>query len=223
MSGAGERFLTYAEARAFYDRFGRKQDWQRFYEGPALRALWAHADFEQAEAVFELGCGTGAFAAELLREHLPPDATYIGVDLSATMVALARERLADYGERAEVRQTDGALRFEVPDGRCDRFVSNYVLDLLSPGDIRLALAEAHRLLRPGGRLCLTSLSFGCTAVSRAVIGIWERLRRADPARVGGCRPLRVQDYLEPSRWRVDYDRVLSAWGVPSAVLVASRA
>ncbi len=222
MSGAAERFLSHAEARAFYDRFGRKQDWQRFYEGPALRALWGHADFEHAQAVFELGCGTGAFAAELLREHLPPEATYLGVDVSGTMVALARERLAEFGGRAEVRQTGGGLRFDLPEGSCDRFVATYVLDLLPPGDIRLVLDEARRLLRPAGRLCIVSLGFGCTPASRAVIGIWERLRRGNPARVGGCRPLRVRDYLEPARWRVDHDQVLSAWGLPSAVLVASR-
>jgi hypothetical protein len=31
--------LTHAEARAFYDRFGAKQDAQAFYEGRAVRDL----------------------------------------------------------------------------------------------------------------------------------------------------------------------------------------
>jgi hypothetical protein len=39
---------------------------------------------------------------------------------------------------------------------CDRFVSNYVLDLLPSNDIVLLLAEAHRLLTADGR-CVSSV------------------------------------------------------------------
>ena len=35
--------LTRDEARAFYDRFGSKQDWQSIYEGRALRDLMDRA------------------------------------------------------------------------------------------------------------------------------------------------------------------------------------
>jgi hypothetical protein len=40
--------LTREQARSFYNRFGRKQDWQRLYEGPAIRDLLAHGAFENA-------------------------------------------------------------------------------------------------------------------------------------------------------------------------------
>ena len=51
--------LSRQEARAVYDRIGAWQDTQAFYEGPALDALIAHGSFEDARAVFEVGCGTG--------------------------------------------------------------------------------------------------------------------------------------------------------------------
>ena len=38
-------------------------------------------------------------------------------------------------------------------------VSTYVLDILSDADIASMLRESHRLLRPGGVLCLTGLTF----------------------------------------------------------------
>jgi len=37
--------LTSSEARAYYDKFGKKQDTQGFYEDPALDDLIAHAGF----------------------------------------------------------------------------------------------------------------------------------------------------------------------------------
>ena len=61
--------LKHSAARAFYDRFGKKQDCQSFYEDPALDELIAHASFEDARSVFEFGCGTGKFAARILENH----------------------------------------------------------------------------------------------------------------------------------------------------------
>src|SRR5258707_12217623 len=118
--------LTHGQARAFYDWMGAKQDWQAFYEKRATHDLIAHASFETAQAVFEFGCGTGAFAERLLTAHLSPETQYVAVDSSATMIHLAQARLARFGSRGTVEQTDGALPFEVASGSCDRFVSAYV-------------------------------------------------------------------------------------------------
>ena len=83
--------LTASEAEAYYNRFGKKQDSQGFYEDPALDDLIAHANFQDAQRVFEFGCGTGKFAARLLAEHLPTSATYLGCDVSPVMIGHAAE------------------------------------------------------------------------------------------------------------------------------------
>lgn len=217
------RLLTHQQAASFYNRFGAKQDWQAFYEAPATRDLIAHAAFETAQSVFEFGCGTGAFAEQLLAHHLPPQATYLAVDSSATMVRLAQSRLARFGERVTVRQTDGALQFAERSGCFDCFISNYVLDLLSPADVAQLLAEAHRLLAPDGRVYLVSLTRGATPLARLVTWSWSRLHALNPWLVGGCRPLELRDHLPLTRWRLDYAQVLTRFGVPSEVVVASRA
>ncbi|MGE5248130.1 MAG: class I SAM-dependent methyltransferase, partial [Verrucomicrobiota bacterium] len=80
--------LSHEEARAFYDRFGAKQDWQRFYEDRAIADLIAHASFGKAGAVLEFGSGTGRLAETLLARHLPPTARYLALDVSGTMVSL---------------------------------------------------------------------------------------------------------------------------------------
>ena len=71
------RDLAPEEAKRLYDRLGSGQDWQCFYENPAIGELIAHSAFDSPHSVFEFGCGTGAFAARLLQRHLPVDARYV--------------------------------------------------------------------------------------------------------------------------------------------------
>jgi trans-aconitate methyltransferase len=76
------RYLSPAEAKLFYDCLGARQDWQGFFENPAIKEMVAHAAFDSAHWVFEFGCGTGALASRLLQHHLPADARYVGFDIS---------------------------------------------------------------------------------------------------------------------------------------------
>jgi len=61
-------YLSPAEAKRFYDRLGSGQDWQSFFENPAINELIAHAAFDSAHSVIEFSCGTGALAASLLQQ-----------------------------------------------------------------------------------------------------------------------------------------------------------
>jgi ubiquinone/menaquinone biosynthesis C-methylase UbiE len=215
--------LSREEARAFYDRFGAKQDSQAFYEDRAVADLVAHAELGSAQAVCEFGCGTGRFAEKLLAQHLPPTARYVGCDVSTTMVELAHQRLARFGDRAEVRLSDGAPRVDAADGSFDRFVSNYVLDLLSVDDIEAIVAEAYRVLAPDGRLCLVSLTNGRTVVSKIVTSIWTRVHHLRPSLVGGCRPIDLQQFLRDGSWQPEHQNVVVAFGIPSEVVVVRKA
>jgi ubiquinone/menaquinone biosynthesis C-methylase UbiE len=213
--------LSHAQARKFYDRFGSKQDAQFFYEDSALDDLIAHASFGQANALFELGCGTGRFALSLLARLLPPEATYLGTDLSQTMINLAAQLLLPYRERAKVALSDGSMHFPLPDHCVDRVVSAYVFDLLSEADIRAAIAEAHRILLPGGKLCLVGLTEGVTFPSRIVSTLWSAICALHAPLVGGCRPVRLDSFFDQNDWSIEYRNVVSQFGISSAVLIAT--
>ncbi|MFB6278103.1 MAG: class I SAM-dependent methyltransferase [Salinibacter sp.] len=217
------RVLSRREAKAVYDRIGAWQDTQAFYEAPALDELVAHGTFDEARTVFEVGCGTGRLAERLLRERCPSDARYEGVDLSATMVETARERLASFGARATVRQTDGALTFGQAAGSQDRVVATYLLDLLSREDACTLLRESHRLLAPDGRLCLAGLTWGRGPVSGGISALWDALHALRPEWVGGCRPLRTRSLVDATQWHERHHAVVTGWGVPSEVLVLTPA
>ena len=214
--------LTPFEAQAFYDRLGKKQDTQGFYENPALEDLIAHADFQNARKVFEFGCGTGKFASCLLGEHLSSSARYLGCDVSPTMINLATQQLLPYSERATVVRSDGSIRFPLSDQSIDHVISNYVLDLLSKEDILKVFAEAHRVLTSGGKLCLVSLTKGVTFLSKIVSSIWMALFRIRPTLVGGCRPILLESYLDKERWQLEYQNVLTPFGVPSEVFILTK-
>lgn len=210
------------EVARIYDRLGRWQDWQAFYEDPATDRLIAHACFEQARSVFELGCGTGRFAALLLSEYLPSDARYIGIDISPRMVQLATERLRRWSDRAEVRLTTEPVAIPAANASVDRFLANYVLDLLSVEHATEVLAEARRVLGPSGKLCLVSLSHGTKGAARLVSMMWWGVWSLWPRIVGGCRPIELASYLAHQEWSIEHRSVITAWGLSSEVVVASR-
>jgi len=214
------RTLETGEVRRFYDRLGSRQDWQSFYEDPALDVLIREAGFPGARHVLEFGSGTGRLAERLLCRELPAEASYLGIDVSSTMVALASRRLAPFGPRARVALSEGAVRLPFERGSFDRFVSTYVLDLLAEERILELLAGAHGLLAPAGRLCLASLTrgraFPCSVISRA----WATVHSLRPGLLGGCRPIEIRALLDPALWRTRHREVIAAWGIPSEVLVA---
>ncbi len=218
---ATPRYLSPEDARRFYNRLGPRQDWQAFFERAPVGDLLAHARLATARHVFEFGFGTGALAATMLADHLAPDARYVGLDISDTMVALARRRLARWPDRARIYRSDRAPWLPEADRDYDRFLSSYVFDLLPPAAIAQLLAEAHRLLIPGGLLGLVSLTHGASGFPRAVSGFWTRLWHCHPRLVGGCRPLRLGDHLPSGQWQTVHRAVMIRWGVSSEVLVAS--
>jgi ubiquinone/menaquinone biosynthesis C-methylase UbiE len=214
--------LTHDAARALYDCIGPRQDAQGWYEDAPLERLIEEAQLARARSIVELGCGTGRLAERLLAEVAPAPARYLGLDLSPVMVALARERLERFGARAEVRQSDGRMLLPLGVASADRVLATYVLDLLSFPDIGAFLVEAHRVLKPGGLLCVAGLTCGERPLSRAVSALWSAVHRIAPAKLGGCRPLMLQPLLDRGRWRLVHRSVVSPFGFASEVIVAER-
>jgi arsenite methyltransferase len=107
------------------------------------RAFRAALAVQPGEQVLDIGSGPGFLAAELAQEA---QGVVQGVDVSDSMLALARRR-----EGAEFRQGE-ATALPFPDDSFDAAVSTQVYEYLE--DLPAALAEARRVLRPGGRLAV---------------------------------------------------------------------
>ncbi|MFJ1582228.1 methyltransferase domain-containing protein [Streptomyces sp. NPDC088197] len=144
-------FETVAPGSVVYlDRLAAT-DLGRFYKGRMLDAL----DVRTGQTVLDIGCGPGtdlgalADAVSGTGSGSAPGAV-IGVDHDQVAVDTARERTAD---RDTVTVHLGDVH-ELPlaDGSVDRARTDRVLQHVA--DPVRALREAHRVLRPGGRLVL---------------------------------------------------------------------
>jgi S-adenosylmethionine-diacylgycerolhomoserine-N-methlytransferase len=115
--------------------------------------LIADLDPPDGGGVLEVGCGTARNLIVAARTH--PRARFYGFDISEEMLKTARAAVARAGlsDRITLAQGD-ACRFdaEAAFGRAgfDRVYVSYALSMIPPW--REAVAEALRLVAPGGRL-----------------------------------------------------------------------
>ncbi len=131
--------------------FGRDQHWKN--------RLLELSDAGAGSRVLDLACGTG----DLALRAAPRAAAVIGLDVVPGMIARARARPgAD-----RVRWLVGDMT-ALPFGSasCDVVMTGY--GLRNASDLSAAIAEAHRVLAPGGRLCALDFERPESRVLRAV-------------------------------------------------------
>jgi ubiquinone/menaquinone biosynthesis C-methylase UbiE len=207
--------ITAEQARAFYDRLGAEHDLSDWYEGRAkLRGLEL-LDLERGQRVLNIGVGTGKEHI-LIQETIGPRGMAVGVDLSPVMLGLARVR-----SRAPIAGAD-ARSLPFPDHSFDRVYCAYLLDLIGGDDLHTVLGELRRVLRPGGRAVLVSLTEGVDPMSRAVIGAWKLAYAVDPMLCGGCRPLQLAGIAAEAGLPLIEGEVVVQSGMPSEVVAVAR-
>lgn len=113
-----------------------------------------HARIEPGQTVLDLGSGAGndVFVA---RRLVGESGRVIGIDMTPEMIERARDNAARLGY-ANVEFRQGQIEaMPVEDGSVDTAISNCVLNLVP--DKPRAFAELHRVLRPGGRFCISDI------------------------------------------------------------------
>ena len=145
----------------------------------------AMADLHEGEVVLDLGSG-GGIDVLLSARRVGPTGKAYGLDMTDEMLELARENQRKAGV-TNVEFLKGEMEeMPLPDSTVDVIISNCVVNL-SP-DKDKVLAEAYRVLKPGGRLAVADI------VARGEVP--EELRRSLEA-WAGC----VAGALEEGEYR----------------------
>jgi SAM-dependent methyltransferase len=124
------------------------------------------------QTVVDLGSGPGVDSL-LAARRVGPGGQVIGIDLCPEMVEKARRNAGLLGLTNAVFVNAGIERLPLPDASADLVISNGVFNLCP--DKPAVLAEAYRLLRPGGRLQMADilLEDGVTPEEVAAKGSWS--------------------------------------------------
>jgi arsenite methyltransferase len=170
----------------------------------------ALASLKPGEAVLDLGSG-GGFDVFIAGQKVGPTGRVIGVDMTAEMLAKARNNIAEYRRRSGLNNVEFRLgeieHLPVEDGSIDVVISNCVINL-SP-DKAQVWKEIARVLKSTGRVAVSDLALlkplpkevgemvealiGCVA-GAVLISETEQM-----ARDAGLTEIRLQpkaDYIE---------------------------
>jgi 2-polyprenyl-3-methyl-5-hydroxy-6-metoxy-1,4-benzoquinol methylase len=168
-------------------------DYQRRFLQPRMLAL---AGDVSGRRVLDLGCGEGAYSRELGRRG----ARVTGIDGSSRLIDAARARTADAGLDIDYRCLNANALAGVADGVFDLIVASMVM--MNVEDYGGAIREAHRVLAPGGALCI-SITHPCFS---APVSDW----------VGGkgrrAQHFAVDRYFERIVWE---DRISPSFRTPT--------
>jgi ubiquinone/menaquinone biosynthesis C-methylase UbiE len=117
--------------------------------GPVTELMLDLAGVTVGSQVLDLGAGTGDQTL-LAAQRVGPGGAVLATDISASMLDLAREaaRAADL-LNVQTRVMD-AQHLELESGSFDAVIARFSLQFVP--DVRRALAEVRRVLKPGGRL-----------------------------------------------------------------------
>ena len=162
---------------AFDEAAAKKTD--RAYRTPdvtrqRMRTLEA-LQLKAREFVLDVGCGSGLLADDMAG-LVGPDGHVVGIDASPDMLALAEQRCADL---PQIRLKHSTAE-DIPEGDDSFDAAACVQVLLYVPDVPAALAEMHRVLRPGGRIAIVETDWRGTvlnsfddSITRKMLAAWD--------------------------------------------------
>lgn len=203
-----------AAAREWYDTLSR---WYETvtdpYEAAARNAGLELLAPEPGERILDAGCGTGTALVPIAR-RVGPDGLAVGIDLAEGMCRTARGALTDAGlEHGDVITGDAAAMPFATD-TFDGLFASFVLELFDTPAIPAVLEEWQRVLAPGGRLCVVSLS---RRGAGPETWLYESIHDLWPTYVD-CRPIYLRDTLCEAGFRIVETRESTVWRFPVEIV-----
>lgn len=208
-------------ARLSYNRLSRWYDTisgntEKKYRDWGLEKLSAQQD----EKILEIGFGTG-HCLVTLAQAVGASGRVTGLDISDGMLAIARDRLQKEGlnERVDLHLGDAAKLGFINAGTLDGVFMSFTLELFDNPEIPLVLRECHRVLKPGGRIAVVSMTK--TDPPGAAVRIYEWFHEHMPD-YADCRPIFARQAMEQSGFTIQSVSISSMWGLPVEIVLGIK-
>jgi arsenite methyltransferase len=149
-----------ADTSAVADKLYARDELEGVPESAIAQALGVnnhlrHADIRPGETVLDLGCG-GGIDAVIAARRTGPTGRVIALDFLPEMLERTAKAAAEAG-LGNIEPLEGEMEaISLPNGSVDHVISNGVINL-SPRKVRV-LAECARVLKPGGRFCVSDIA-----------------------------------------------------------------
>ncbi len=169
--------------------------------------------------VLEVGVGTG-YSLEEIANSVGDSGKACGLDITPQMLEITRKRLKRTGliDRVELYEGD-ARSMPYEDRKFDAVYTACTLELFDTPDIPMVLREIKRVLKPGGRLGVASLTKEGREGS-LFIRFYEWLHQKVP-KYASCRPIYVEKSVGEAGYEIiKTDEFVIAKLVPWKLLVA---
>ncbi|MBC8376489.1 MAG: methyltransferase domain-containing protein [FCB group bacterium] len=189
---------------------------EKKYKDMGLQIL----DIQAGEQVLEVGFGTGQCLKEMARA-VGETGRVFGVDLSQGMLDVAQSRLhkAGLGDLVEFCLGD-ATELPYADNSFDAVYSSFTLELFDTPEIPVVLSECQRVLKPGGRLCMVSMSK--KSRSGLMVKLYEWTQKNFNKYVD-CRPIYVEQSIGDNGFIISSVTEMSMFGLPVDIVLATKA
>ncbi len=191
--------------RSLFDQIAERYDQMNLVMSAGMWKAWhrrfaQHTGLRPGQRVLDVACGTGDLSL-LAAAQVSPGGGVVGVDFSEGMLAVGRRRVAasPYAAMIDLRWGN-ALDLDFPDNSFDGVTMGWAMRNVR--DIDRCLAEALRVLKPGGRFISLDAAQPGSALVRLGFAAWWRL--GIPAidwlvvHVGRQAPVRPYTYLSRS-------------------------
>jgi ubiquinone/menaquinone biosynthesis C-methylase UbiE len=188
------------EARTYYNRLSRYYDWLGgvFERAPAMKAL-SCLNIQNGESALEIGFGTG-FCLQQIAVSVGHSGRTCGIDISDAMLRTAVKRLnrTGLGDRVELFRAD-AVEPPFEAEAFDVVFICFTLELFDSPDIPLVLNGIKRVLKPGGRLGIVSLSKNNP--DAVPVRVYEWIHRLWP-KYADCRPIYLAESVQKAGYKI---------------------
>lgn len=199
----------------FYDRVAPVYGiWAKLVESRAACRAYELARLSEGESMLEAAVGSGEFFSSLVATK--GLRRCVGVDLASRMLARARPRLIQSGNKCPDLCRADACQLPFAEATFDAVFNFYMLDLFAESEISAATEEFRRVLKPSGRLIVLNMA----VQERIFNAIWMWIYDRAPLVVGGCRPVPVGVMLAAGDWRIESQEQISQWGFRANLIVA---